>query len=108
MMKDSRIKELWGTKFDLVEEGLDEDQVTEFVDELIKERDTLLEQRDSLLSYVRLSKKIVGMTGDVAYKVEPEVAQDIQQESGASGIVAEVEQGIQPEIKTTELVQEAQ
>lgn len=119
MMKDNRIKELWGTKFNLVEEGLDEDQVTEFVDELIKERDTLLEQRDSLLSYVRLSKKIVGMeseqrkgsrqeTGDVSHKVESEVAQDIQQESRASEIVAEVKQGIQPEIKTTELAQEAQ
>ncbi len=116
MMKDSRIKELWGKKFNVVEEGLDEDEVTEFVDELIKERDTLLEQRDSLLSYVRLSKKIVGMeneqkmdsgqkTGDVAYKVESEVAQDIQQESRASRIVAEVEQGIQSEIKTTELAQ---
>lgn len=96
-MSDSKIRKLWGRKFDVVEEGLDESQVTEFVDTLIQERDTLLEQRDSLLSYIRLSKKIVGMQDE------------LPSSSGQqAGIVTEVGQDTQPKVETTELKQAMQ
>ncbi len=98
-MSDSNGRELWGRKFDVAEEGLDEGQVTEFVDELIQERDTLLEQRDSLLSYVRLSKKIVGMENEQTGSSRQ------QAENMAARTVTEVGQGIQPKVETTELEQ---
>lgn len=101
-MSDSKIRELWGRKFDVVEEGLDESQVTEFVDTLIQERDTLLEQRDSLLSYIRLSKKIVGMQDELPS------SSGQQAENTAAGIVTEVGQDTQPKVETTELKQAMQ
>jgi len=95
-MSDSRARELWGKKFDVVEEGLDEYQITEFVDELIQERDTLLEQRNSLLSYIRLTKKIVGMEN------EQRTDSGQQAEDRVASILSGVGEDIQPEVKTIE------
>lgn len=101
-MGDSKGRKLWGKKFDVVEEGLDESQIAEFVDELIRERDTLLEQRDSLLSYIKLSK------GTVEREDKQTGSSGQQAENREAGIVTEVEQDIQPEMETTELEQAMQ
>ena len=59
-MSNNEARELWGRKFSVVEEGLDEGEITEFLGELIQQRDTLLEQINSLLSTSGFTKLWVG------------------------------------------------
>lgn len=94
-MSDSKVKELWGRKFDVVNEGLDESQVTEFVDVLIHQRDTLLEQVNSLLSYIRHSTKNMGGKED---KLTDSSRQQV--ENRAASIVNEVGQDTQARVET--------
>ena len=101
-MSGNGVRELWGRKFDVVEEGLDESQVTEFVDVLIQQRDTLLEQINSLLSYIRFSKSTV------REEDEPIGSSGQQVENRAAGIITEADQDIQPAVGTTELEQATQ
>ncbi len=101
-MSDREIRVLGGKKFDVVEQGLDEGQVAEFFSELVRQRDTLLEQINSLLSYIRVSKDMVGK-GD-----EPAGSSGQQAEDGLAEIAIEAEQGIQPAMETAELEQMAQ
>ena len=98
-MNDGRIRELWGRKIDVVKEGLDQAQVAKFIDELIAQRGILLEQINTLLSYIRLSK------GMVIKDDELTVSSEQQAENKIGRIVTETGQGIQPEVKTTELEQ---
>ena len=90
-MSESPIRELWGREFNIGQQGLDEQQVIDFVDALIQQRDTLLEQVNSLLSYIRLSKSMSAKDERLlsnskhpdeneAAKIEAEVVQDIQAE----------------------------
>jgi len=101
-MSKSRVKELGGRKFDVVEEGLDEGQVAEFIDKLIQQRDALLNQINSLLSYIRLSKSMVGEED------EPMGSSGQQAENRAAGTVTEVDQNMQPALEITELEQATQ
>ena len=96
MISEIPTRELWGRKFNIAQQGLDENQVIEFIDMLIQQRDTLLEQVNSLLSYIRLSKSMVGR--------EEKLTSSSKQldENETVKIVAEVVQDIQAEMKTTE------
>jgi len=100
-MSKSRVKELGGRKFDVVEEGLDEEQVAAFIDELIQQRDTLLNQVNSLLSYIRFSKNMAGK--------ENEPIGSSEQEAGnkAAGTVTGVSQNRQPVVEPAELEEES-
>lgn len=98
-MSHGKVKELGGRKFDIVQQGLDEGQVAEFIDELMRQRDTLLEQINSLLSYIRLSKSMVEKEN------EPIGSFGQQAENWPTGTVTEVDQNIQPAVETTELEQ---
>jgi len=94
-ISNGKVRELRGRKFDVVEQGLDEEQVAEFIDELIQQRDTLLEQINSLLSYIRLSKSM-------PRKEDKPVSSSGQQtENRAPGTVTEVGRDTQPEVKTS-------
>ena len=90
-MNESMKRELWGRNFNISQQGLDEEQVVEFVDALTQQRDSLLEQVNSLLSYIRLSKKLIGKEGKLkdhdshmdeeeTARIVKEIVQDIQTE----------------------------
>ena len=95
-MTNNRERKLWGRKFNVVPQGLDERQIIEFVDVLMKQRDTLLEQIDSLLSYIRLSKS-PGEKED-----EPTGGSGQPTEKGDASILTKVEQEIQSAMETKE------
>jgi len=95
-MSQDKVRELWGKKFKVVKEGLDEKQVVDFINELIQQRGTLLEQINSLLSYIRLSKNMVGKQDG------PTGSSGQQAEGKADSILTEVRQDTKPELKTTE------
>lgn len=60
MEKDKDIIERWGRNFKRTNSGLDEEQVTSFVNELIRERDMLLKQQDHIFSLIKLAEKAIG------------------------------------------------
>jgi hypothetical protein len=57
--------ERWGRIFKRANAGLDEEQVTAFVNELIRERDLLIKQQEHMFSLIRLAERAVG-TDNVA------------------------------------------
>ncbi len=52
--------ERWGRIFKRANAGLDEEQVTAFVNELIRERDLLIKQQEHMFSLIRLAERAVG------------------------------------------------
>jgi len=112
-MISSRVKKLWGREFDLVEEGLAESQVVDFVEELIWQRDACLEEKKSLLSCLKLIKEVIrqverlpGSSGrqakNVAARAATKMEQDTQSEVGA----IELEQAAPPASSETARVDE--
>ena len=59
------IVERWGRIFKRAKDGLDEEQVASFVNELIRERDTLVKQGEYLFSLIRLLERMVGENGNI-------------------------------------------
>jgi hypothetical protein len=55
--------ERWGRLFKRANSGLDEEQVTAFVNELIRERDLLIKQQEHMFSLIRLAERAVGAEG---------------------------------------------
>jgi len=95
-MSQSKVKTLWGRKFNVVKEGLDEKQVVEFVDEIIGQRDTLLAERRSLLSYIRPYKTNV----EKEHKPAGNPGQEAKNMTAEA--VTEAGQAAQPEAEATE------
>lgn len=60
MEKDKDIIERWGRNFERTNSGLDEEQITSFVNELIRERDMLLKQQDHIFSLIKLAERAMG------------------------------------------------
>jgi len=58
--KDKDIIERWGRLFKRANSGMDEEQVTAFVNELIRERDMLLKQQEHFFSLIRLAERAMG------------------------------------------------
>lgn len=54
------IIERWGRLFKRANSGMDEEQVTAFVNELIRERDMLLKQQEHFFSLIRLAERAIG------------------------------------------------
>jgi len=113
-MINSRVKKLWGREFDLVEEGLDESQVVDFVEEFIQQRDACLEENKSLLSCIKLIKEVIRQVERLpssggrqakskVARTATKVEQDTQSEVGA----IELEQDTQSEVGAIELEQAA-
>lgn len=109
-MNNGRVKELWGRKFDVVKEGLDQSQVIEYINTLIQQRDILLEQVNSLLSYIKLSKnlftngeELASSAGQEAQNRVDKIVTGMGQETLSKVENTQVRQDTLPEVKNTEL-----
>lgn len=100
-MRNSRVKELWGRKFDVVKGGLAESQVVDFVDELIQQRDASLEEKESLLSCISLLKGVIRQAEKLIS------GSGRQAKSRAARAVTKVEQDTKSEVKAIESKQVA-
>jgi hypothetical protein len=74
---------LGGREFKRVKNGLDEDQVASFVDELIKERDKLAQSQEHITSLNRLAETTVVEADRLAKQVKTEAAEQAKAESTA-------------------------
>lgn len=101
-MSNNEVRELCGRKFSVVEEGLDEGEIAEFLGELIQQRDTLLEQINSLLSYIRLHKLMSGKKDKLTDNSEPQAG------NLATKTVTEAKKDAQPVMETAEPEQATQ
>lgn len=95
-MSNNEVRELCGRKFSVVEEGLDEGEITEFLGELVQQRDTLLEQINSLLSYIRLHKLMGGKKDKLTDNSEPQAG------NLATKTVTEAKKDVHPVMETAE------
>lgn len=86
--------ERWGRTFRRTSSGLDEEQVTAFVNELIRERDMLLKQQEHIFSLIRLAERAIGATGGPSPSLSGAIVQAKEQirpivaEEGKSEAVA--------------------
>jgi len=87
------IVELWGREFKKTKNGLDEEQVVSFVNELINERETLLKRAEHLSSLTKLAEKTIVEADNVAKQVQKE-AQD-KAKAEVNAIVAKAEEQAQ-------------
>ena len=85
--------QLWGHEFNRAENGLDEEQVVSFVNELMNEREELLKSVEHLSSLTRLAEKTVVEADNVAQQTQKEAAEQAKAEANA--IVAKAEEEAQ-------------
>lgn len=57
-MEIRKTKQLWGKKFDVVKEGLAEEQVTAFVNEILKQHDTLVQLMASVQNLLNQAREL--------------------------------------------------
>ena len=76
-----------------VKSGLDEKQVTSFVNELVSQRDTLLKHQEHLSSFSMLAERTVAEADNVAKQIKEEAAEQAKVEPNA--IIAETEEQVQ-------------
>jgi len=74
---------LGGHEFRRVKNGLDEAQVTSFIDELINERDRLAQSQDHIASLNRLAERAIVEADKLAMQIKTEVAEQAKAESAA-------------------------
>ena len=74
---------LGGREFKRVKNGLDEDQVTSFIHELIKERDKLAQSQDHITSLSRLAERAIVEADKLATQIKTEAAEQAKAESAA-------------------------
>jgi hypothetical protein len=74
---------LGGREFKRVKNGLDETQVASFINELIKERDTLAQSQAHITSLNRLAERTVVEADRLATQVKTEAAEQAKAESAA-------------------------
>jgi hypothetical protein len=74
---------LGGREFKRVKNGLDEAQVASFINELIKERDTLAQSQAHITSLNRLAERTVVEADRLATQVKTEAAEQAKAESAA-------------------------
>lgn len=87
------VVELWGRKFNIAKEGLDEAQVAPFVNDLISERDMLVQRVERCSSLTKLAEKTVAEADKLAEELKEE-ARD-QAKAEASKIIAQAEEQAQ-------------
>ena len=95
---------LGGGEFRRVKNGLDETQVTSFINELISQRDTLVQREDHLSSLTKLAEKTVAEADKLAENIKTEAVD--QAEAEAAVIIAKAEEEAQQMIeeKRTEII----
>ena len=95
---------LGGGEFRRVKNGLDETQVTSFINELISQRDTLVQREDHLSSLTKLAEKTVAEADKLAKNIKTEAVD--QAEAEAAVIIAKAEEEAQQMIeeKRTEII----
>jgi len=74
------IVERWGRIFKRVNYGLDEEQVTSFINELIRERDMLIKQQEHLFSLIRLAERAIG-ADNVAKQSQKEATDEAKEQT---------------------------
>ncbi len=87
MAKD--FTELWGRKFEIVKNGLSEDQVVSYVNELISEHEMLVQRQEHLVSLTKLAEKTVAEAEKLAEEIKREATDEAKTE--AARVVAEAE-----------------
>ena len=73
--------EIGGRTFKIAKSGLDVDEVTAFIKELVGERDSLLKRQENLASLTRLYEKTVIEAGELAKQIEKEAREQVQKEA---------------------------
>jgi len=89
--------ELGGCEFRRVKNGLDEAQVTSFINELISQRDTLVQREEHLSSLTKLAEKMVTEADNLAEEVKTEAID--QGKAEAAAIIAKAEEQAQQVIE---------
>jgi cell division septum initiation protein DivIVA len=74
---------LGGHEFKRVKSGLDEAQVTSFINELINERDKLTQSQDHVTSLSRLAERAIVEADKLAMQIKTEAAEEAKAESAA-------------------------
>jgi len=72
---------LWGREFKRVKNGLDEAQVTSFINELVKERDKLAQSYEHIASLNRLAERTIFEADKLATQIKTEAAEQAKAES---------------------------
>lgn len=98
------VVELWGREFNLARNGLDEEQVVSFVNELIGEREILIQRVEHLATLTKLAEKTVVEADRLAEGMKKEAVDQAKAEADA--IVAKAEEQAQQVIeeKRTEII----
>jgi hypothetical protein len=88
---DKDIIERWGRIFKRANSGMDEEQVTAFVNELIRERDMLLKQQEHFFSLIRLAERAMGADGSSKQGLRGAIVQASEQARPITGEGKETE-----------------
>ncbi len=75
MGQNEDVVELWGQRFNIVKKGLDESQVTLFVDGVIKERDQLQKHSEHFSSLTKLAERTVAEADGLAEEIKREATE---------------------------------
>jgi cell division septum initiation protein DivIVA len=89
--------ELWEHQFKKVKNGLDEEEVVSFINELMNEHKALLERAEHLSSLTKLAEKTIVEADNVAKQVQKEAVDRAKAEANA--IVAKAEEQAQQVIQ---------
>jgi len=99
--------ELGGKEFKRVKNGLDEEQVVPFINELIGQRDSLVQREEHLTSLTKLAEKTITEADKLAEEIKAEAMK--QAEADAIELVAKAEEQVKQMIeeKRTEIINSA-
>lgn len=86
---NKNVTKLWEREFDIVKNGLSEEQVVTFVDELISEKDTLAQRQKNLASLTKLAERTVTEAQNLADEIKKEGASEAKSE--VSKMIVEAE-----------------
>lgn len=105
---DKNSIELWGQTFQIVESGLDENEVNAFIKKLVNEREDLILRQEHLSSLAKLAERTIAEADIVATQIREEAEAKAQEE--VKEIIAEAEKRAEQIIKekTEEAVTVAQ
>lgn len=109
MGKDSNrqdIIELWGRAFKRSKNGLDEEQVVSFVNELISQRDTLVQRQQHIELLNQLAERTVAAADDMAKQAKHDAIDQAKTEvdraeAEAKAMVAKIEEQAQQIVEAT-------
>jgi F0F1-type ATP synthase membrane subunit b/b' len=88
--RERTVQQLCGQSFEIVKEGLDEEQVEAFITKLIDERDTLMGRQEHMLSLTKLAERTVAEADKLAEEIKREAEEEAR--TKANQILAKAEQ----------------